>query len=406
MSSLPELAVDPERIEQGLARAGVRTADSRLVLERAWPLGTNGLSAVYGDGEQHWSVASSHEPAKLVRMALREGRAVALPEIAGWAVRLYDDPALPLLAEHRDPERARERLAHLVPKETDVGTGRMLSYKPLRRCAVSFADGAVIAKWIRPRNVMAVASRYRALAKRGDLGPIVIDSPVGICEPWSALVWRATAGDPLLRRLEKPGFADLARAVGAGLARLQRLQVRWEGRHEARAELEALTRWVRLTGAAFPGAESGLSRTLDELSAAPRSDETRFAPAHRDFHEGQLIVAGDRLMLFDLDGAGEAPRELDVANFIAHLYLRALQSRSLDPHACEQAFLSGHASVADGDEVRADALRWYQAAAFLRLACVYAFRPRWAVLSKRLLKAAQHRLRSKSPGQGEDRWIK
>ena len=73
---------------------------------------------------------------------------------------------------------------------------------------------------------------------------------------------------------------------------------------------------------------------------------------------------------------------LDVANLLAHLELRMLQRlRGCTEESCAvlgEALLEGLGH--QGDPEFSAALRFYQATTFLRLASVYAVRPRWAML--------------------------
>jgi hypothetical protein len=108
--------------------------------------------------------------------------------------------------------------------------------------------------------------------------------------------------------------------------------------------------------------------------------------AHRDLHDGQLIVANQTISLLDFDLACRADVALDAGNLLAHLRLRALQQRQADGDAvaaCSKAFLIGFGRQ---HEPQFDQhLLFYQATTFYRLALLYVLRPRWAHLSDTLL---------------------
>ncbi len=105
---------------------------------------------------------------------------------------------------------------------------------------------------------------------------------------------------------------------------------------------------------------------------------------HRDLHDKQILVDDDGVVgLLDLDTLAIGDPALDVANLLAHLELRVLQGQgSLDgARVAADAFLEGYRPAPELME----RVVTYVATSRLRLACVYAFRPRWADLAGRLL---------------------
>ena len=96
---------------------------------------------------------------------------------------------------------------------------------------------------------------------------------------------------------------------------------------------------------------------------------------HRDFYEKQVVIGSDgQVGILDFDTAAVGEPALDVANIFAHLELRVLQGRcSLRSasHATD-ALLEGY----DSRSKVLARLPAYRDASRLRLACVYAFRPR------------------------------
>ncbi|GMA33458.1 hypothetical protein GCM10025875_34500 [Litorihabitans aurantiacus] len=108
---------------------------------------------------------------------------------------------------------------------------------------------------------------------------------------------------------------------------------------------------------------------------------------HRDLHEAQVLVAPDGgLGLLDLDTLARGESALDLANLLAHLDLRERQGL-LTPRRrarAEEALL-GAAAPAPGTLARVPA---HLVAARLRLAGVYAMRPRWRTTAVGLLRAA------------------
>lgn len=124
--------------------------------------------------------------------------------------------------------------------------------------------------------------------------------------------------------------------------------------------------------------------------------------AHRDLHDGQLIVAGDGISLLDFDLLCRADMALDAGNLLAHMKLRTLQGRHDGSNSaytdCSEAFLSGLGrQLETGFEAR---LHFYQATTFYRLALLYALRPRWSHLTAPLMTEGDRHIDAMSHGGG------
>jgi hypothetical protein len=133
------------------------------------------------------------------------------------------------------------------------------------------------------------------------------------------------------------------------------------------------------------------SATADFAAAVAdaRGDGADHAPhvlAHRDLHDKQVLCEGPTIGLIDWDLAALAPPALDPGNFLAHLTLRTLQGRVLPDRAAatRRALLSGLGSP-DGARMR-DLHNW-ESVALLRLVGVYALRPAWPGVARRILAA-------------------
>jgi Ser/Thr protein kinase RdoA (MazF antagonist) len=103
---------------------------------------------------------------------------------------------------------------------------------------------------------------------------------------------------------------------------------------------------------------------------------------HRDFYDKQVLCLDDAApAVIDLDTAARGDREIDVANFCAHLRFRALQHGREPLYAeLEDAFLGAYPATLDRHR-----LDWYRRATLVRLACNYALRPRWRHVAPRAL---------------------
>ncbi|PWD51529.1 hypothetical protein C8046_13555 [Serinibacter arcticus] len=157
--------------------------------------------------------------------------------------------------------------------------------------------------------------------------------------------------------------------------------------HDAEAERRTALAWVG------PALERGLLPAVDRPEVEEALAElTQGTPAaegllHRDLHDQQVLVADDgALGLLDLDTAARGESVLDLANLLAHLGLRERQGL-LTPErreAAEAALLD----ALDPDEVELARTAAYVRSARLRLAGVYALRPRWRGVAEDLLREA------------------
>jgi len=225
--------------------------------------------------------------------------------------------------------------------------------------------------------------------------------PEAVCGAWSAFVWRTTPGELLRDRFAKPDASALAAAVGDALAQMQASEVPWREAYAARDEIAPIDRWVSLAARAWPERAESLQRLRERHAAgAAQASEATLVPAHRDFHDGQILAAEGDLTLLDFDTACRAPAELDLGNFRAHLRLREIEGLDGDWTRIADDFLAGHREAPAAPPVASARLRWYEAGAFLRLACVYAFRPGPPDLSDRLLAEAHARIETNAPSTG------
>lgn len=119
-------------------------------------------------------------------------------------------------------------------------------------------------------------------------------------------------------------------------------------------------------------------------------------PVHRDFYDKQVLLTPDGVTLIDFDTIALSYRELDVANFVAHLLLRSMQGYVSRHLAVEHAAAFLDAYVAASPAFDVQRFRLTLATTWLRLAAVYAVRPLWAHLSPALVEVARRTSRESS----------
>ena len=158
------------------------------------------------------------------------------------------------------------------------------------------------------------------------------------------------------------------------------------------AVLDELARRFQLCDLDLPPAWRAGRESLGALAASLPSSHP--GAAHRDLHDGQLLVNGHSLSLLDFDLLCRADTALDAANLLAHMALRDLQRNPLSnfsgSRACGRAFLSGlERRRENGFELR---LLFYQATTFYRLALLYSLRPRWQHLVDSIVQLGRQRI--------------
>jgi Ser/Thr protein kinase RdoA (MazF antagonist) len=361
-----------------------------LVLRRAWPRAADHLLLEYlaGEGQivpAQWFAAHG----RCAAVAAETGRTVA-----GSAARPPARSALWRAPQSEAPQLLLQvgvdrRLPGLTPLLARPDA-TLLVHRPERRAVLRLGRGAGAryAKIVPPRRVaQLVAMHQAAVALTHDLcaTPALVASE----QTHGAVIFAALAGRSLYELLDAEPLVAAAAGLGRTLARFHhapepvRLPTHFGG-----DEAQLLERWVVLAQAYCPELREALASALPpacELLAQPPS---RIGPLHRDLYDKQVFVADDGAIgLLDFDTLACGEPALDLANVLAHLELRALQGCCswAMADAAARALLAGY----DPPAATRDRLPCYLAATRLRLACVYAFRPRWRQLVPALIELAQ-----------------
>lgn len=337
----------------------VQFGEDVLTVERAWPRGRR-------DGAEVILVEGHDRSGRLRAARLRLRPSTGL----GWHVSTIqvappgDDPKLPDLHEasrggrlvvHRYGRRAVVRCADRVVKVVRPG------------------DGPVIASAARQGEQMAVAAGFTA--------PEVLRTGRGQVS-FSILPGRSLheLGGVVPRREWSRWWAHWATlwtalAQPSGVHRLPD--------HSAHDEAVVLRRWlervIRLE--ALP---TGLSHQVTSRADAVITDlVTQPAQAlvlsHRDLHDKQMLAHERSLGLLDFDTVALAEPALDLANLWVHAQLRADQGLWSRGHS--EVAQRAIREVARDLAVSDDRFATYAEASRLRLACLYAFRPRYRDLA-------------------------
>ncbi|PYG00473.1 hypothetical protein SAMN05216184_10343 [Georgenia satyanarayanai] len=366
----------------GASRLPDRVLDGahRYHLVRAWPR-----------GEDHALVELRAEDGGTVA-AQWFACPVALAEAAAAApapARVSGDVLL-------QPGGADARLRALREVLAEDGS-RLVAHRPGRRAVVrvSGTDGTVreYVKVVRPGKAPDLARRGGLVAELvGDVVPVPRLVDASRVER-GVLCWSVVPGRTLhdLGADGGWGAADARaawEAAGRAVARLHAAPAGpVEARHGAEEELDAVASWLG------PAVAHGLldagtvARARERVTAVLRN-----APAdpvlgvlHRDLHDKQLLLddAGTVGMI-DVDTLAVGERALDVANLLVHLELRQAQGLLVP----DLAAAARHGFLAGVGDVPRDRVSAYTLATRLRLAGVYAFRPRWRSVAADLLQQA------------------
>ena len=353
----------------------------RYRLVRAWPRGVaHALGELADDDGTTVAAQWFADPAELARAARRTP---APARVAGDVLLQPDgaDTRLPALSEV-----LREDGAQLV------------AHRPGRRAVVRVCDpdGAVreYAKVVRP-------SRAADLVRRGDLVASLLAGAVpvprlrdGSAVSRGVLRWSVVPGRTLHDLGADGGWTPAAsraawQAAGRAVARLHAAPAEQVNpRHTAADELDALADWLH------PAVAHGLldgelvARAGERVTAELESGagERVLGVLHRDLHDKQLLLDDGTVGMIDVDTLAVGERALDVANLLVHLELR--QAQGLLTAELAAAARDGFRSGLAGPDLPAERVAAYARATRLRLAGVYAFRPRWRAVAGALLERA------------------
>jgi hypothetical protein len=235
-------------------------------------------------------------------------------EIAAWTYPY--DPFLPGLAAAAHPERVRELLSDLGDDPSDV-TLRRRAYRAGRRAVieVTSATTSIFLKVVRPDRAMALQEIHRAMLNR-----VPIPQSLGWSMDLGIVALQGLRGRPLRKAIQDP-----ASPLPGGVAlielldRLPRLE-----RRAAAGPVARVPAHIRLLSAVLPELADRLDAMARQVSRIPAGQE---APAHGDFHAGQILVDGEHVSgLVDVDTAGMGDRADDYAGLLAQLSTLAIDS--------------------------------------------------------------------------------
>jgi hypothetical protein len=310
-------------------------------VERCWPAGDSGLRfewSFHTGGARRQTVYGSCGDAvdDRDRRAADRGRTTS----RGWRDVSVFMADYGLLIHTPDRDRELPQLAALLGRDSSVPIRRsqavrLLSYKPARRAALRFDFGAsngganrIMGKTFRDNRGARLLDVHRQIQRHlnevRDGRCRVPDALEFVPESKLALfAWVPGRAAPRGRALSD---VRLFAAMDV-LANLHTVEIPGLPHFSRDEELRIVHRWLNtLTRIEPRRAERGRA-LVDSLECLARRLEPRPpATIHRDFYEKQIAWNGRTTTLLDLDTLATGDPELDLGNFMGHLYLHQSQA--------------------------------------------------------------------------------
>lgn len=368
------------------AQAALNMLPADLRLRRAWPREPGRLLLEY-TGATGAILAGQWfaEHPQAADVALQTLRAAERYGGRSYAYLLTTEPGGMLILQRHGADRKLPGLAPLLAKPGAT----LLVHRPERRAVVkqATANGPQYARVLPPARLAATLHSAATAAAALQQGPFAVPQLLTTDATSGVAVWASLPGRPLDTLLDHPELPDLLHNIGAALRSFHSAPPANLRTHTARDEIDVCANWIAHAETVAPWLGPHLRERAARVNAALEAPAEPATLIHRDLYDKQIFVAEhSRLGLLDFDTLAVGEAALDLGNLLAHLELRALQGFLSADQAqrSAEAFLSGYQPGAP----TLRRLPAYSAAARLRLACVYTFRPRWAPIVPQLLNAA------------------
>lgn len=280
--------------------------------------------------------------------------------VVGYAAA--NDPALPSLAPALDETQMRRRLASVDEVGADVRLVHVtpVRYKPGVRCVLRYDV----------TTATGPETFYGKLLSGDGTAEVSIARALGNATAAHAeapLVLPVTAHWPDLGMMLQPALRDtvelhdqvtdarmsvsrrghLFARAGRALAGLHSTWLPELRRRDLADDLTELREHLRVAERADPACADRFVAVIDRLAAV--ADEAADAPVttHGAFRTDQFLVAGEDMVLIDLDTVCRAEAACDLGNVLAYLDWKRIRHPRLADTVSDisQSFLSGYADV-------------------------------------------------------------
>jgi hypothetical protein len=281
-----------------------------------------------------------------------------------------------LVLQHGGADRRLTALAPLV-----AAGAELVVHRPARRAVVRATDGdqqTVWTKVVRSRRAADLVRRMRAAAA---VPGLTAPDVTAWDEETGTIALSTLPGTTLHDLLTGDVTDDVAAGVGRAVATLHGATgpvPDGATTHRPSAEVEAtldLLDLARGHRALTPREAIAVERDIAHAASRIMTAGPPSTPAliHRDLHDKQLLVDGDRVGMLDVDMLAPGDPALDLGNLLAHLDLRAAQGWTTPATARRVADGVLEACAPDGRT--ATAAQAYRSLTHARLRALYAFRP-------------------------------
>ncbi|MBV5260097.1 phosphotransferase [Synechococcus moorigangaii CMS01] len=253
------------------------------------------------------------------------------------------DPKMPWLPFALDPSLAQQHFLKIFPTLQRVKEARLLRHRVGRRALIAYhleTDGGeqTILGKIRAKGTDRKSYGYqRALWENGFHGDskdgLSVPEPLAMIEPWRMWLQRWVPGQPATKLL--PTQSGLPEKIAALAHKIHTHSVPTPKLHTIADELQILGDRLRDLAQQQPQWQGKIQNFMAQSERLGQMLEQQPRPSttiHRDFYADQILVAGDRLWLVDLDLYCQGDPAVDLGNFIAHMTEQSLRTWG-DPEA-------------------------------------------------------------------------
>ena len=309
-------------------------------------------------------------PLAMLRPAGQPPRAFVLQDGAAVELLPENDPDLP--ASKLFGKKSR-MLRALQPLLGPVEEPKLVAWRPGKRAVVrvKLGDGALFVKFLDRKTYRRAAGVFEALPMA--VPPMEFARATQLLGELCAYVAPAAPGvclREILAKGERPSWAlldDAIRALAATPVHAGMPVV------DFATAKDAGVRMLQKGAVMVPE----LAARAERLAALGSPSSVRRGFVHGDFHDRQVFLTNDRVHLIDLETVGSGDANFDLINMAEQVRLRSLQQNGSDDGT--------GAALLERFGVEED-VRWrWGVCVRARLCGVYALRPRWAELVRRLL---------------------
>ena len=239
-------------------------------------------------------------------------------EVAVW---LYPhDPDLPGLTRATYPDQLAElfnaRGVLPSPVRSEQLAVTMIGYRPRRRAVVRVhvrgTPEVFYIKVLRKKLFSDILSKHQLLLGAGVPAPSVV-----LVTDDHLLVTRELPGHSLAGALFDPGDPCTAQQL---IAALDAMPATVAGLERRPPWSDAVSHYASMVSSAMPELDADLGWAVERIHSGLAGLAPGVEPTHGDFYEGQLRVAGGRIVgILDVDTIGPGRRADDLACLMAHL---------------------------------------------------------------------------------------